>query len=179
MPYQENFRKAYEFFQQEIEELRTGRVTPALVENISVDAYGTPMPVKQVASITIPDAKTIAIQPWDKGQLKNIEAALQKSALGVAPKNDGLAVYLNFPPLTEENRKQLVKILAQKAEAARVSVRQVRDKEREEIQKKEKAKEMGEDEKFRLQKHLDEETVEWTGKVNDLQNRKEEEIMVV
>ncbi len=179
MSYQDNFQKTYDFFQEEIEELRTGRVTPMLVENITVEVYGLPMPIKQVASISTPDAKTIAIQPWDKGQLKDIEAAMQKSSLGVSPKNDGTAVFLNFPPLTEENRKELAKILAQKAEAARVSLRQARDKEKESIQQQEKNKEIGEDEKFRLQKQLDEDTSEWTGKINDLQKKKEEEIMTV
>ncbi len=174
--YQDDFQKIIESFKREIASLRTSRASSALVENILVEAYGTKMLLKQLANISVLDGKTIIIEPWDKNNLKHIEKAFQVSDLGLTPIVENDIIRISFPPLNEERRKELIKILHQKAESARIELRRIRDKIREEIFKKEKAKEISEDEKYRLFKELDEKTRKVDQQIKELADKKEQEI---
>ncbi|MFN3301409.1 MAG: ribosome recycling factor [Patescibacteria group bacterium] len=177
--YQNDFQKVIEFLKKEIAGLRISRANSTLVENLIVDAYGTKMMLKQLASISVLEGKTIIIQPWDKNNLKNIEKAFQTSSLGLIPIVDGDLIKISIPPLTEEKRKELIKILHQKAESARIGLRGVRDKIREEIFRQEREKKISEDEKYRLLKKLDEKTKEIDEEIKELVKEKEEEIMKI
>jgi ribosome recycling factor len=163
----------------ELNQLRTGRATPALVENLLVEAYGSTMELKGVASISVLDAKTLSIEPWDKNVLKAIEKAIQESSIGINPVVDGKVVRLVMPAMTEESRKNLVKVMKEKQEEAKVAIRSVREKARGGVVEAEKAGEMAEDEKFRLLEELDKLTKEYTDKVEEKGKAKEEEIMTV
>lgn len=175
----EQFEKAMEFFREELGKLRTGRASVSLVDNLPVDYYGSKSPLKQIASITVPEARTIAITPWSRDVLVNIEKAVRESQLNLNPINDGQIIRINIPPLNEERRKELVKILNQKAEETRVTVRRTREEIWEEIQNLEKAGTIGEDDKFsgkdKLQKVID----EYNSKIEEIRKKKEEEIMTV
>lgn len=164
---------------KELGSLRTGRATPTLVENVVVNAYGSNMDLKGVASIRATDAKTLVIEPWDKGLLQSIEKAIRDADLGFSPAIDGSLVRINLPAMTEENRIQLVKIMKEKAEEARVSLRGVREAAREEVMKKEKDKAISEDEKYKLLDELDKTTKDYTNQVDELASKKEQEIMTV
>lgn len=176
---QPQMEKALEFFQEELGKLRTGRASAALVENISVDYYGAKSPLKQIASITVPEARTIAITPWDRDSLVNIEKAIRDSQLNLNPMNDGQLIRINIPELNEERRKELVKLLNQNAENARIAVRKVRESVWEEIQENEKSGKISEDDKFsgkdKLQKLVD----EYNAKIEEMREKKEKEIMTV
>ncbi|OGH69689.1 MAG: ribosome recycling factor [Candidatus Magasanikbacteria bacterium RIFCSPHIGHO2_02_FULL_51_14] len=175
----EHFQKAIEHLKSEIAGLRTGRATPALVEDIAVEAYGTKQPLKALASITVSDAKTLTVEPWDKSILAAVEAAIRQSDVGINPVNDGKLIRLPLPELTTERRQELIKLLHQKLEAARVAVRQVREDIRRVVEKKEKAKEIGEDEKFKLHKQLDDVVKEYNEKIKKIGEDKEKEIVTV
>ena len=145
-----DFGQALQHLEKELHALRAGRANASMVENLAVEAYGSTMEMKGLASITIPDAKTIQIEPWDKNVVKDIEKAIQGSGLGLNPNIAGTIIRLVMPPLTEENRKNLVKVINQKAEHARITIRTVRESIRESIAADEKAKRLSDDEKFRL-----------------------------
>jgi len=172
---QNDFKAVLDHLQVELSGLRTGRASPALVENITVEAYGAPMEMKGVASITVSDAKTIVIQPWDKSLLQAIEKAIRDADIGVNPAVDGAVVRINLPQMTEETRKKLVKTMKEKCEEGRVGLRMVREEAREEV----KAQGLGEDEKFKILEELDKETKSFTEQVDSLAEKKEEEIMTV
>jgi ribosome recycling factor len=175
----ESFDKTIDFFKEELGKFRTGRASTSLVEGLTVDYYGSKSPLKQVASITIPEPRTIMISPWDKDSLVSIEKAVRESDLGLNPINDGIAVRINIPDLTEERRKELVKALNSKAEEARVSVRKIREEAWDRIQDAEKEGKIGEDDKFsgkdKLQKVVD----EYNDKIEEIRKKKEEEIMKI
>lgn len=173
------FEKIIEHYLEEISALRTGRATPALVENVNVLAYGSTSKLKHVASISVPDSKTLQIEPWDKSIVKEVEKALVVANLGFNPINDGKVIRLIMPPLTEENRKELTRVLSQKTEASRIAMRQVRDDIKEIIVLAEKNKEMSEDDKFRTMKELDDFVNEYNQKVKQHASEKEEEILKV
>lgn len=175
----EYFEKSIEFFKHDISSLRTGRVAPSLVENISVESYGTITELVQLASITSPEPQSITIKPWDKNIIKDIERALTTSDLNVNPIVDGDVVRLNFPPLTEESRKELVKSLHKKAEESRIAVRAQREKVRDEIMTLEKDKQISEDDKFQGLKDLDNLTKEYNDKIKTISDEKEKEIMTI
>lgn len=177
--YQKEFDKVIEFLEKEISGLRGSRATSSLVENIMVEAYGTKMPLREVARIFTEGHKNIVIEPWDKNNLKAIEKAIFESSLGVAPVVDGQLVRISFPPLNEEKRKEIVRILHQKAEHARIGLRGVRDKIKETIFQQEKNKEISEDEKFRLMKELDEKIGEYNNKIKEKIEKKEKEILSI
>ena len=143
--HKENFEKNIRDLKDDLATLRVGRANPLMVENILVLAYGVKTPIKQLASITIPEARTILVQPWDKTIIKDIEKSLAEANLGISPVNEGQQIRLSIPPLTEESRKELTKSVGEKTERARVAIRQLRDKVRDEIVKKEKNKEITED----------------------------------
>lgn len=168
-----------EHFKEELNQLRTGRASTALVENILVDYYGAKSPMKQVASITIPEPRTIVISPWDKGSLVGIESAIRESQLNLNPNNDGNVVRINIPQLTEDRRKELVKVLNQKAEEARIAIRKYREEVWEEIQEMEKSGKIGEDDKFSGKDKLQGVVDEYNGKIEEIRENKEREILTV
>ena len=152
-------------FKQEVASLRTGRATPAMVEDLMVDSYGTKTPLKHLAAISAEDARTLRISPWDASTMKNIENAISTSSLGVQPIADKQTIRISLPGLTEDRRKLLVKTLSAKLEEGRISMRQERDKVWKDIQEKERAGEIPEDFKFRfkdeLQKIVDKVSLIW------------------
>ena len=173
------FEQALSHLEKELQALRAGRAHSSMVENLAVEAYGSTMDLKGLASVTTPDARTIQIEPWDKNVVKDIEKAIQGSGLGLNPNVAGTVIRLIMPPLTEENRKNLVKLINQKAEQARITIRTIRESVRDTIADEEKAKRMGEDEKFRLQEHLDKIVTDWNQKIERMAQEKEEEIMTI
>jgi ribosome recycling factor len=173
------FAGVLEFLEQDLKSLRTGRASASMVESIPVEAYGSTMEMKGVANISIPDPKTIQIEPWDKNLVKDVEKALIVADLGMQPNTAGSVIRLVMPSMTEENRKRIVKQVHEKTEHAHIGLRSVREKIREEIQKQEKDKLIGEDEKFRLQEQLDKLVTEWNEKVDALAKKKEEEVMTI
>ena len=136
---------------RELNTLRTGRATPSLIENISVDYYGVPTPLRQIASISAPDARAIMVQPWDKQSLREIEKSLMKSDMGFNPSNDGNAITVPIPPLNQERRQDIVRLLKRKLEEGKVSVRNVRREGLENLRKLEKDKAISQDANRRAQ----------------------------
>ena len=159
--------------------LRTGRASTALLEDVKVDAYGQQMPLNQVASVSTPDAKTIMVAPWDKSQLATIERALLASDLGLTPMNDGTAIRLNIPPLTEERRKELVKRAHHMAEDSRVAIRNVRRHSKEHLEKMNKNKDLSDDQTHDALDDLQKLTDKWIAKVDQHLQHKEKELMEV
>lgn len=176
---EEDYKKTLEHFESVLGQLRTGRASASMVENLLVDYYGAKSPMKQVASITVPEARLIVISPWDKDQLVNIEKAIRESQLNLNPNNDGQVIRINIPPLTEERRKELVKVLNKEAEDARVSVRKIREEIWSEIQKMEKDGKIGEDDKFAGKNKLQETIDQYNSKIEEIREKKEKEIMTV
>ena len=169
-------QKALEATRSEFQSIRTGRASIHLVEGLSVNYYGTPTPLKQLASITTPDPKTIVIQPWDHNAFQEIGVAIQKSDLGISPANDGKVYRLAIPPLTEERRGDLTKLVHKVAEGGRVSIRHARHESVEAIKKLEKEKAASEDESFRAQKEVQKLTDDHIGMVDQALAKKESEI---
>lgn len=179
MNYTEHFEATIEHVRQELSAIRTSRANPALVENIPVNAYGGTLPIVQLASISIQDNRTLTIQPWDKSVLKDIERALQQSDLGMMPVNDGNVLRLTNPQLTEERRKEYLKVLGQKLEAGRVAIRKVREDQLNGLRTAKQDGTIGEDEFTREQKELQKTVDEATGKIDDLGRKKEQELLTV
>lgn len=173
------FEKTIEFFKNDISSLRTGRVSPNIVENVKVESYGTVSELITLASISSSDPHTIVIKPWDKSILKDIERAIRAADLNINPVVDSEFVRLNFPPLTEESRKNLVKILGKKAEEAKVALRGQREKIKDTILAAERNKEIAEDERFQALKELDDLTKQYGDKVKEIADQKEAEIMKI
>jgi ribosome recycling factor len=171
------FEKIMEHAKNEIGSLRTNNITPVLIENIKVDVYGAKMSLVQLGSISIPEPRQLLVETWDKNILKDVEKALETAALGLSVKNEGNFLRLTMPPMTEETRKQVIKLLNEKIEKARISLRGLRDEIRNEIQTAEKNKEIDEDNKFRLQEDLDKLTREYTAEVEEMGGKKEKEIL--
>ncbi len=176
---EDGFRKALEHFRGEASKLRTGRANPTLVEDLLVDYYGTKTPLRQMASVSIPEARMIAIQPWDRGAIVAVEAAIREANLGLNPMNDGAVVRLSLPMLTEDRRKELVRALNGRAEDGRVSIRTVREEIWKEIQDEEKAGNMSEDDKFQGKDELQKEVDRWNAELEVIRKKKEEEILTV
>lgn len=171
--------KAVEALKRDLNTLRTGRATPSLIENISVDYYGTPTPLKQIASISAPDARAILVQPWDRQSLREIEKSLMKSDMGFNPSNDGNIVTVPIPPLTTERRQDLVKVLKRKIEEGKVSVRNVRRGGQDALRRMEKDKLASQDQVRRAQDQLQKATDEHTKTMDQVAAAKEAEIMQV
>lgn len=177
--FEEELRDAKEWFRAEVASLRTGRATPALVEDLLVDSYGTKTPLQHIASISAPDARSLVIQPWDKGALEAIGKAIENSSLNFAPIADGDRIRLTLPQLTEERRKDLLKILNGKTEEARVKTRRARDEAWKEVQQSEKDKTISEDEKFRVKDELQKKMDWFNTELENLREKKEKEITEV
>lgn len=175
----EDLQKTISFFRAEISSIRTGRANPNLLEGVQVEAYGVKSPVNAVASISVADAQSMTISPWDKGAIKDIERSLIEADLGISIVNEGSQIRLVVPKMTEENRKELVKKLNEKHEAARVRARQVRDDIKQAIEQAEKDKDISEDDKFRFLKEMDEEIGRLNDELKSLRDKKEEDIMTI
>ncbi len=170
---------AIETIKKDFASIRTGRASISLLDGILVDYYGTPTSINQVASLGIPDPRQIAIQPWEQRLIPEIEKAILKSDLGLTPGNDGKTIRINIPPLTEERRKQLVKVVKKRAEEARVAIRNIRRDTNEEIKKAEKEKHLSEDDVKRLQEEIQKVTDSYISKVENILEHKEKEIMEI
>ncbi|MQG34503.1 MAG: ribosome recycling factor [SAR202 cluster bacterium] len=171
--------RAVEAFKRDLQQLRTGRATPALVENVEVDYYGTMTPLKQIASISAPDARAIMIQPWDTGSLRDIEKSLQSSDMGFNPSNDGATITVPIPQLTNDRRQELVKLLKRKVEDGKVSVRNARRDGQDTLRKMEKDKSISQDENRRAQDQLQKTTDGHTKEIDETGTAKEAEILQV
>ncbi len=169
--------QAVEHTKGEFAGIRTGRAAPALVEKLKVDYYGAEVPLQQLAGLHVPEARVLVITPYDKSSLKAIEKAVQSSDLGVNPSNDGSVVRLVFPPLTEERRRELVKVAHHKAEEGRVAVRNVRRATRKDLEALEKDGELSSDELERVEKDLDKLTHEHTAEIDRMLAHKEQELL--
>lgn len=170
---------AVDHLHSEYAKIQTGRANVALVENVMVDSYGTKTPLKGLANISIPETKQIAIQPWNRDQLPNVEKALIEANLGLVPQNDGVVIRLNLPPMTEDRRKELVKLVHKFAEDARISVRNARHDALNILKAKEKDKEISEDLLRGKEKEVQEKVDGHNHKIEEAAKHKEEDVMTV
>lgn len=175
----EQMNKSVEATKENFMSIRTGRANPALLNGIMVDYYGAPTPIKAVASIGVPEPRTLSVTPFDASQANAVEKAIRDSDLGVSPNRDGNVIRVTMPELTEERRKEYVKLAKNKAEEGKVAVRNIRRKAKESIDKSVKDGELGEDEGDRLQKELDKVTKQVTDSLDVLLEGKQKEIMEV
>lgn len=175
----EKMEKAYQNTKKEFNTVRTGRARPSLVENIMVDYYGTQTPINQLANISAPEARQLIIEPFDKNVIENVEKAIMKENLGLTPNNDGNLIRINIPQLTEERRKELVKIVNEKAEDGRIAIRNIRREANDQLEEMEEDGEISEDNYHRGLDNIQELTDEYIEKVDNLLERKKEEIMEV
>ena len=177
--YEEKMKKTLDVLAKELAAVRAGRANPAVLDKITVEYYGAPTPLNQVAAIATPDPRSLSIQPWDASVLKAIEKAIQTSDLGINPQNDGKQIRLNFPPLTEERRKELVKQIHKYAENGKVAVRNIRRDAMDNFKKQEKKSEITEDELKQAEKDLQKLTDDSCKKIDELLAKKEKELMSV
>lgn len=175
----EKMAKAIEHLRHEFSTVRTGRATPALVEGLLIDYYGTPTALKSLASFSVPEPRLLVISPFDKGAMAAIEKAISNSDLGLVPSNDGVVIRLSFPPLTEDRRKALVKVVRQKAEDGKVAIRGVRRHARQELEALEKDQGLSSDQIERVEKVLDKMTHDEVAAADDLLAQKERELLEV
>ncbi len=173
----DRMNKAVDTLEAEYKRLRTGRASISLVDGIKVDYYGSTTPLSQLATLTIPDPRTIMIQPWDTSVVGDIEKAILKSELGLTPMNDGKAIRINIPPLTAERRKDLVKVVKKKAEESKVAVRNIRRDIIEKTKDLKKDKKVSEDEQFRAQDEIQKITDDYIKKIDSVYGTKEKEIL--
>lgn len=171
--------KAIEAMQHEMSTIRTGRANPALLDSLRVDYYGSLMPLNQVANIAVPEPRLMTIQPWEKRMVPVIEKAILASNIGITPSNDGTVIRLPIPSLTEERRRDLVRVVHKMAEEVRVSVRNARRDANDQLRKLEKNGEIPKDDAHRSQEEIQKMTDEYIAQIDDLLTRKEEEIMEV
>jgi ribosome recycling factor len=175
----DKMQKAIEHVRAEFGTIRTGRANSALVEHLQVDYYGTMVPLLQIAQFSVPDARMLVISPYEKNVIGAIEKAITASDLGISPNNDGTVIRLGFPPLTEERRRELVKIVRHKAEEGRVHIRNLRRHARQELDHVDKEEGLGADEIERFEKSLDKMTHEEVAAVDALLTHKEQELLEV
>ena len=175
----EKMKKAIEALRRELAAIRTGRATPALVDHIKVDNYGALTPLNHLATISVPEAKLITIQPWDRRNLDPIQKAILKSDLGLNPMSDGNMLRLTVPPLTEERRRELVKMVHRRVEEGKVTVRNLRRESMDELREKEKKKEISQDEHKRASEKLQKLTDGFINEVDQAGQDKERELMEI
>jgi ribosome recycling factor len=176
---EEKMERAIEFAKDEFATIRTGRASPAMFGRIVVDYYGVPTPVPQMASINIPEPRMVIIKPHDPSQLRAMEKAIRDSDLGVNPNNEGTQLRIVLPPMTEERRREMIKVARHKGEEAKVAIRNVRRKAKEELDRIVKDGEVGEDEGRRAEKELDELTQRFVASVDEVLRHKEAELLEV
>lgn len=172
-------KKTTEVVQREFNTVRTGRASTSMVEDIKVDYYGTPTPLKQLATISIPDPRLIVLQPWDPSSVDDIEKALIKSDLGLTPIKDGKVIRLNVPQLSQERREELVKVIKKMAEDGRISIRSIRRDGNEMVKKLEKDKQVTEDESFRTQEDIQKLTDKYIKEIEEILKKKEKELLEI
>lgn len=176
---EEKMKKSVELFRKEVASMKAGRATPALLDKITVDYYGTPTPVNQLATISVPEPRLLVIQPWDKGMLGSIEKAILKSDLGITPTSDGVVIRLAIPQLTRERRQELVKGLKKKGEEEKVAIRNLRRETNERLKKMEDDGEITEDENRRALEEVQKLTDKYIKEIDHIIEVKEKEIMEV
>ena len=171
--------KSIDVFSQNLSEVRAGRANPAILNKISVEYYGVPTPINQVAGISVPEARTIVIQPWDASVLKSIEKAILASDIGLNPNNDGKVIRLNFPELTADRRKELAKDVRKMAEDAKVSIRSIRRDGMDIVKDEQKKSEITEDQKADFEDKIQKLTDKYVAEIDKLLENKEKEIMTI
>ena len=176
---EDKFKKSLDALKKDYGTLRAGRATPSLLDKVTVDYYGTPTPVNQMANVTIPEPRIIMIKPYDKGSLKEIEKAIQKSDLGLTPNSDGIAIRLTIPQPTQERRKELVKVVGKKAEETKVAMRNIRRDANEAVKKLEKDKKITEDDRKDAQDKIQKLLDKYIKLVDSTKAAKEKEVMEV
>jgi ribosome recycling factor len=176
---QRRMQRAVEALKQDLGSMRTGRASAALLERITVDYYGTPTPINQVATISVPEARLLVIQPWDRKMLTDIEKAIQRSDLGINPNNDGQVIRLAIPPMNEERRRDMVKVLHKKLDEHKVAIRNVRRDTQDKLRDREKKKEVSEDELKRATDRLQKLTDRFIEEMDKAGKAKEREILEV
>lgn len=175
----EDMEKHLQFLERSFKKVRTGRASISLLDGIKVDYYGTPTPLNQVASLSVPESQLIVISPWDKSAIGNIEKAIQKSELGLVPMNDGKVVRISIPPLTEERRKELVKVVKKMAEDCKINLRNVRRDANNSLKDLKKSGDISEDNLFTHQDEVQKITDDYIKKADELLGEKETEIMEI
>ena len=178
LPHIERMKKTIAALQDDFNSIRTGRASASLFDRIRVECYGNPTPLNQVATISIPEARLVVIQPWDKGLIGDIEKAILKSELSLNPSNDGKVIRISIPPLTEERRKELVKQAKAQAEQSRVAIRNIRRDGNDDLKKMEKTNQLTEDGLKTAEDELQKTTDNFIQEINQLLDEKEKEIMV-
>ena len=176
---EDRMKKTVSVYEENLSEIRAGRANPAILNKISVEYYGVQTPINQVAGISVPEARLIVIQPWDMSVLKDIEKAILASDIGLNPNNDGKVIRLNFPELTEERRKELVKDIKKIAEEAKVAIRSIRRDGMEEVKAKQKNSEITEDEKVSKEEEIQKLTDKYIAEIDKILGNKEKEILNV
>lgn len=177
--HKENFEKVMEHFHHELSSVRTGRANPALLATVMVESYGTKVPLQQVANTTVSDAKTLTISPWDKGQIQEIEKGIMAANLGLTPSNDGSVIRINLPPLTEDRRKEMVKLVGQISEQSKIGIRQVREDILKAVKREESDGRATKDDVASAQKKVQEVVDDFNKQIKDIADQKERELMTV
>lgn len=177
--FEDKMQKSYESMTSDFLTIRAGRANPHILDNVTVEYYGTPTPLQQVGNVTIPEARTILIQPWDKSLLGDIEKAIMIADIGITPNNDGTAIRLNFPDLTEERRKELAKDIKKRGEATKVAVRNIRRDANDDLKKKNKANKLNDDQLKDYESDVQDLTDLYIKKIDDAVAKKSDEIMTV
>ena len=172
-------KKSIEVIKQDLAKIRTGRATPALIENLMADYYGVPTPLSQMASISVPEARLLMIQPWDKQALKEVEKSILKSEMGLVPNNDGTVIRISIPTLTEERRKELARLVARKIEDGHVAVRNIRRDAVDQLRQMEKSKELSRDDSHLAQEQVQKLTDAHIEQMDTVGRDKEAEVMEV
>ncbi len=175
----EKMEKAVEHTRSQFATVRTGRATPSLVERITIEYYGAPVPLQQLATISVPEARQLLIKPHDRGSLESIERAIRESDLGVNPNNDGISIRLSLPQLTEDRRREYVKVARNMAEEGRIALRNLRRDARKSMEAEEKEGEVSEDELERAEKELEKVTHDHVEQIDEALGRKEQELLEV
>jgi len=175
----EKMQKSFDSMLHQYSKVRTGRASASILDDVRINYYGEPTPVKQLCNISIPEPRTIVVQPWDKTTLADIEKALLGANIGITPENDGNGIRLPFQPLTEDKRKDIVKNLKKLAEDARVAIRNIRRDANEAAKKMKKDSDISEDDEKKVLKEVQDITDEWIKKIDDVEKAKEKEIMEV
>ncbi|MGM9626173.1 MAG: ribosome recycling factor [Eubacteriales bacterium] len=177
--FEKKMQKSIEAYENELKTIRAGRANPGVLDKVTVDYYGSPTQISAVAQISVPDARTITITPWDKSTLKAIDKAIQASDIGIHPQNDGTMIRLAFPPLTEERRKEIAKDISKKGEAAKVALRNIRRDANDKCKEQKKAGSMTEDEQKTSEKEIQDLTDKYTKQLDKITEAKNKEIMEI
>jgi len=173
----DGMNKSLEYYKSQLSKVRTGRASATLVDNVKADYYGAPTPISQMATISVPDSRTIVIQPWDRSTLTAIEKAIQSADLGFNPQNDGTIIRIPVPPLTEERRKEFVKVCKKYAEEGKIAIRNIRREQNDVLKKAEKDKQMSEDDSKWGEEEIQKIITEFTKKIDESFDKKEKELM--